>query len=124
MKNRVKAWLDGFDSTQYAEAVTVTIGDETWEGARYRQHGIEKFYLVGPLPEDWGITESGRTYYTLDGREYCICAYLQDFDSISIALRDYHPFGNNWVMLYLLEGDVAPDADRETPYKRQEMTVT
>ena len=121
MKNKIKAWLESIKA-KAAEAVSVTIGDETWEGARYCQSGNERFYLVGMLPKDWEDKGSSKVYFTFDGKEYHVAAYLQDFVNLAERYREYHPFGNNWIMS-LREHD-APDASQETPCKRQEMTVT
>ena len=122
MKERVKAWLESVGA-KAVQAVSITIGDETWEGARYCQEGSERFYLVGMLPKGWEDTQSSKVYFTLDCKEYCVAAYLQDFDDLAEGPRKYHPFGNNWIM-YLWEHDDAPDAWLETPCKRLEMTAT
>jgi len=118
MKERVKAYLESVGA-KAVQAVNVTIGDETWEGARYHQDG-ERFYLIGKLPKGWKDTGSSKVYFTLDSKEYYIAAYLQDFDRLNKGPRKYHPFGNNWIM-YLWEHD---DTYRETPCKRQKMIVS
>lgn len=123
MKERVKAWLESLKGITAIEAITVTIDDETWEGARYRQHKTEKYYLIGKLPKGWKNTESGKIYFTMDGQEYYITAYMQEFDTLEWQYLKYHVFGDNWSMSPW-EPDIAPDAYRETPCKRQEMTVT
>ena len=51
-------WLESVGA-KAVEAVSVTIGDKTWEGARYWHLGYEKFYLVGMLPKDWESTKLG-----------------------------------------------------------------
>ncbi len=111
---RVKEWLESVGA-KAVESVNVTIGNETWEGVRYHQHGHEKFYLVGMLPKDW--EPINKIYYTLDNEEYHVCAWMQDSDELDEQSLQFHPFGNNWIM-YL-----APD-DSQKPCKRQEMTVT
>jgi len=52
MKNEVKAWLESFDY-EGVEPVTVTIGKQSWDGARYIQEGQPRIYLLGKLPEGW-----------------------------------------------------------------------
>lgn len=126
MKDRVKVWLESFsgmDAPIGIEAITVTIGDESWEGARYHQHGREKYYLVGKLPKDWENTNQGRVYFTLFGQEYYITAFMQDCTNLQKRHLRYHPFGNTWIMSPWTHDD-APDASHETPCKRQEMKVS
>ena len=120
MKNKIKAWLESIKGITAIEAISVTIGGASWEGARCHQYGQEKFYLVGLLPKGWKNTPDDKIYITLDGQEYHITAYMQEFDELEEQYLKFHPFGNNWTMSPW-EHD---DAPQETPCKRQEMTVT
>ena len=53
MKNKVAEWLRGCPDTSEVSPVTVTIGKQTYHGAKYRQRGEESIYLVGELPASY-----------------------------------------------------------------------
>lgn len=92
----VALWLT--DLGHEAQAVRLTIGNQTWEGAVYTNLKLDqdpRYYLVGKLPKSYG---RDKACYTLEGDEadwYVIC-YMQDAKHLAERFRQYHPFGNSF----------------------------
>lgn len=94
LKDRVAAWLIS-TGVDWADPITLTIKEQSWEGAMYRQQGIQQYYLVGMHPEP----KQG-VYYQVAGNnnDWYLAAYLDNYDDIRDRSKRYHPFGNNWIL--------------------------
>jgi hypothetical protein len=119
----VAQWLTGLGYE--AQAVKVTIGDQTWEGAVYMNPKLgdgPRYYLVGDMPKWYG--KSPGSCYRLEGDDadwYVIC-YMQQADKLSDFHKPFHPFGNSW-SIGRWEADGKIDDYERSPYKRRPMTV-
>jgi hypothetical protein len=96
MKNKVKAFFESRDYVERVHAITLSIGDETWEGVWCIMDGLTVFYLVGELPADWD--EENKLYFTLGDINFRVRSHMQDFENLEGRYREFHPFGNNWVL--------------------------
>jgi hypothetical protein len=81
---------------RYTEEVEVIIGDQTWKALSYRQHGLDRIYAIGELPEGWSRNDKHKIM--LDGEEWHIVSYLDNFDEIPPRAQMFHPWGNHWIM--------------------------
>jgi hypothetical protein len=99
MKNKVAEWLCSLPGTTDVEPVTLTIDDETWEGARYTQRDQVRYYLVGLRPKSHKC-RSACDCYRLPGdhRDWYVASYL-DKELTDKTKQKYHPFGVNWIMM-------------------------
>lgn len=105
MKDKVAEWLRSLDGTNLepitdVEPIILTIDGETWEGARYRQRGEVRFYLVGKRPA--AISSRRRCCYQMggDARDWYVACYLEKEDHLTEEQKGkYHPFGLNWIMM-------------------------
>jgi hypothetical protein len=116
MKDRVKAWMDKVRTAHDVEAITVTLGNESWEGVSYREFGRTCFYLVGELPSGWTPSREGQVYYTRGADTFVITSYLSNFATLKKRYLKYHPFGNSFTMARNMP-------NWKSPNTRVEMTV-
>lgn len=111
MKNQVAEWLHTIPGTSDVSPFTLTIGDQSWEGASYKQGGKQGYYLVGDRPRHtntcYQFTEMGPDWY--------VSAYLVDNVNLSKERKKFHPFGKNWM---LGEWTCKTEIDAHTKYKR------
>ena len=118
MKNEVKEWLESFDY-EGVEPVTVTIGKQTWEGARYAQDGQPRIYLVGKLPKGYKNSQDKVVYYNVGDQDYYVICYMQEYDDMEDHFKAYPPFGDNFVIALSLGGC----SESVIPSERRKMVI-
>lgn len=122
--------------------VRVTIGDKTFEGARYKQtfnyhitmmactHGEKKetdtytediVYLVGKRP----IFKRPTCFpNAADKKDWYIAGYLDDTRKITEHMRQYHPFGENFILRpWEVPSGEAIDKYETKPYNRVPIVI-
>lgn len=121
MKNKVAEWLRSLPGTSDVEPVTITIGTQTWEGARYTQYGRDHFYLVGDLPKSF--LKGPKTCYRLpdDAHDWYVATYMAKFDALEEHFKEFHPFGNSWMMMPWDCGGFIDE--HEKTYRRMDATI-
>lgn len=107
------------------EAVEVTLGKETFQGARYRQDGDVRFYLLGELPKE-KKRHPRSVCWTMDGNDWYVACYYQDSGSEHSAYQELQPFGHNFILMMwdvvACKGAKIDTGERWT-YKRFPMSV-
>jgi len=120
MKNKVATWLRSLPGVTNVEPATVTIGKQTWDGARYTQYDRRHFYLVGDLPKSF--LRGPNTSYQLpeDARDWYVACYMAEFDDLEDRFKVFHPFGNHWIMMPAF----AIHDGHDQTYRRMKATIS
>jgi hypothetical protein len=120
---QVAEWLRGIDSITEVVPVVVTIGNNSWEGARYVQRGDIHLYLVGDMPKSY--QRSSHEAYPHNDLLWYISGWWKGMDARStitaVQAKEYHPFGKMF-MLMPWTCDLPIDYGEE-PYRRVPMTI-
>lgn len=107
------------------QPVTVKIGEETWQGARYKQCDFERVYLIGKLPKchlsRTGAPKSdAKVCFPFEGKDWYCVGYFQYINPQSAK---YHPFGVNWMLApWNIPGKI--DEYEDEPYQRIALEMT
>lgn len=114
-------WLHTCEGVTEVNAVTLAIGNETWEGARYKQRGEYHYYLLGKLPKWYGKGRKTCCRFGEDGRDWYVAGYMQKADELAEHQKKYHPFGNHWMLMaWNAPGKID---DHENMYRRLPVDV-
>ena len=117
MKEQVAEWLRTLPGTSDASPVTLTIGNQSWEGAIYKQRGKWGYYLVGDHPRHTNTCYR----FTENGHDWYVSSYLVDPVHLSEERKTFHPFGKNWMMqAWACKSEI----DAHTEYRRMEVVAT
>lgn len=145
------AWLVTVCKAHDVQDVKVTIGDQTWEGARYKQtfeyqlgmdavtrchkkegdkYQVEAIYCLGKLPapklQGKGRRERVIDYvcFPFEQRDWYVAGYMKDPLALTEAQKHFHPFG---IYFTLRPWDIPNeriDQYEIKPYNRFPMTLT
>ena len=96
MKEQIVKWLRSLPGVSNVKPVTLAIGKQTWKGAVYTtQDRDRRYYLVGDRPRP----ERKTCYrFASDHRDWYVESYLDNYDDLHEAQKEYHPFGNHWLL--------------------------
>lgn len=132
--NQVADWLRTLPNARDVRPVSVTIGKQTWPGARYtsvnhysasmqavldgRKKVNEEYtqvaiFLAGPLPK----RRKKGTCFPFDGQEWYIACYYEGTDA-----NEFHPFGATFILMPWTHEEKIDKHERFT-YDRIPMTV-
>jgi hypothetical protein len=116
-QEKIVQWLQRMDYT-HVMPVTLVIDEKQYEGAAYTQGKERHFYLAGNRPQP--VVE---TCYRFEGnqRDWYVASYLDNYDGLTPSQQEFHPVGNNWV---LVAWDHLPaiDIHATEPYQRVKVT--
>lgn len=114
-------WLNSLPGVSDASPVSLTMGKESWQGAVYTQRGERRYYLLGKLPLCYGRYPKTCFQFDGDNRDWYVAGYMQSFANLTEAQREYHPFGNHWLMLaWIAPGKID---DHGPLYRRQRVAA-
>lgn len=117
IKEQVAEWLRTLPGTSDVSPITLTIDEQTWEGAAYTQGGKKGLYLIGDRPRHTNTCFR----FTGDGTDWYMSAYLANPVYLSKRRKKFHPFGKNWMMR---PWTCKTKIDAHTKYHRQDVVIT
>jgi len=121
--DRVAEWLRGCPDTSEVSPVTVTIGKQTYHGARYRQRGQESIYLVGDLPASYRHSTHVAYRFADDSREWYVGCYWQGKSPLApVDQKYFHPFGHTFILFPWVHSEPIDYGERK-PYRRMSATI-
>jgi hypothetical protein len=127
-------WLRRCEGASDVAMVTVTIGKQTWLGARYRQRSGDRIYCIGFLPAKKAQRDHVCFTRGSDSRDWYVAGYWppqkgrkQSAMAPAPSLAHYHPFGPSFILMaWDIPGQPENKIDtyERKPYQRISMTVT
>ncbi len=120
---QIARWLRRYRYASEVSGVDVTIGKQTYHGARYRRgNGELQLYLVGKLPPSY--RRSSRTVYRFSGhnRDWFVCGYCEGGTPLDKYQEKHHPFGNSFTLCQWMANEPIDYYDYK-PYRRMTATI-
>lgn len=140
--NELVDWLVNKCNAFDVRAVIVTIGNEAWQAAFYRQtfeyqlgmdavtrgqkkagdtYTEEGIYCVGRLPESYTANKRQGVCYPYGNEDWFIAGYSSP-ECLNPPYREFHPFGLNFILRPWNVPNTKID-DYRKPYLRIPMTI-